>query len=582
MTLPSETTLALISWLATTNTSQLHSLIRRRRISHSACTSFRALAEALLSPGNIRESLHNLPREELDALKDPGSAKSSTLATLEEAGFISRAGDSVSLLVPPSALHILETLTTARSAPQPSAPAPLRKADIGAAASHGLALVVSLSDLLDAIADSRFPLSNDGSPTATSVKNLQGELGSGYDIEMLWRCASRARLLGIAHGAAALRPRALQWREWPDATRYALLVEAWWAEVPTWLASTIEANHGMAWDASLVSHLSYHYPLVEPEPSLSELVGDAESLGLLHGTTPTPWAETLWRKRDVATSFEKWCPSYAPGVFAHDDYTLLATGPLNPRHRSVLASITARELGGLVPRYRMTSSSLLNALQDGVTPESIPGLLSEVCVNEVPASMLALAEDVARRALDLEVHSRGDSTAMVTRRDTLSEELLSDPGLIVLGLKRTGDCELTCTWPAERVHSTLLAASYPSLLVDGQGAPLSADIPLAEDLSETDDELHLAGVAELVRAAEESAAQGVPAGFHSIIDVATETKTPLEIVVTMPDGTSATVVMEPRALSAGRLRGVELKHAVEKTFPVSHITSLRAWSEVED
>jgi len=37
-------------------------------------------------------------------------------------------------------------------------------------------------------------------------------------------------------------------------------------------------------------------------------------------------------------------------------------------------------------------------------------------------------------------------------------------------------------------------------------------------------------------------------------------------------------VMEPRALSAGRLRGVELKHVVEKTFPVSHITSLRAWT----
>jgi hypothetical protein len=74
----------------------------------------------------------------------------------------------------------------------------------------------------------------------------------------------------------------------------------------------------------------------------------------------------------------------------------------------------------------------------------------------------------------------------------------------------------------------------------------------------------------------------VPAGFTSIIEVATETKTPLEIVVTMPDGSSVTVVMEPRALSAGRLRGVELKHAVEKTFPVSHITSVRAWSQDDE
>ena len=192
--------------------------------------------------------------------------------------------------------------------------------------------------------------------------------------------------------------------------------------------------------------------------------------------------------------------------------------------------------------------------------------------------MIALADDVARRALDLEVHSHGESTTLVTRRDTLSEELISDPGLIVLGLKRTGDCELTCSWPAERVHSTLLAASYPSLLVDSQGAPVVGEITLAENSSSRREESQHSAIAELVRAAEESAAQGVPAGFHSIIEVATETKTPLEIVVTMPDGTSATVVMEPRALSAGRLRGVELKHVVEKTFPVSHITSLRAWT----
>jgi hypothetical protein len=334
----------------------------------------------------------------------------------------------------------------------------------------------------------------------------------------------------------------------------------------------------MSWDSTLIDHVRYHYPLVDPDAEIQSLSADAELLGIIRQAIPTPWAEALWRGEDVARAFTASMPTYAPGVFAHDDYTLLATGPLTPDHRRVLASITARELGGLVPRYRITSSSVLNALQDGVSPESVPGMLREVCVNDVPASMLALADDVARRALDLEVHSHGESTTLVTRRDTLSEELISDPGLIVLGLKRTGDCELTCSWPAERVHSTLLAASYPSLLVDSGGAPVAGEIILAENTSSRHEESQHSAIAELVRAAEESAAQGVPAGFHSIIEVATEMKTPLEIVVTMPDGSSATVVMEPRALSAGRLRGVELKHVVEKTFPVSHITSLRAWT----
>lgn len=582
MTLPSDTTLALISWLASTNTTQLHTLISRRRIAHSACTSFRSLAEALLNPDNIRESLSALPRAHLLALRNPGTADSESLGALEEAGFLSRTASGHSFLVPQSALALLDTLEVTAREPRRVSPRKLTTGDRGAAASNGLTLVVSVSDLLDAVANARFPVSNEGTPTATSLKTLHAELGAGYDITVLWRIAAQAGLLGSRGSAAALTSQAQTWRDLSDASRYALLAHSWWALVPSWLAATMESHPEMPWDSALLTHLRYHYPLVDPEGDLQSIGADAELLGLIRSSTPTPWAVALWQDQDVAEAFAASSPAYAPGVFAHDDYTLLATGPLTPEHRSVLASITARELGGLVPRYRMTSSSVLNALQDGVPPEEVPGMLSDVCVNEVPASMVALAEDVARRALDLEVHSHGESTTLVTRRDTLSEELISDPGLIVLGLKRSGDRELTCSWPAERVHSTLLAASYPSLLVDSSGAPIAAGLVLADEAGTSREDIHHSTVAELVRSAEESAAQGVPAGFHSIIEVATETKTPLEIVVTMPDGTSATVVMEPRALSAGRLRGVELKHVVEKTFPVSHITSLRAWTGEAD
>ena len=582
MTLPSDTTLALISWLASRNTEQLQSLIRRRGIPHSACTSYRSLAQALQGAENIRASVQHLPRAELLALNDPDSATAESRNALEERGLISLTSEGTSLLIPSSSLDPLGKLDSASKEPSlPAAPS-LAESDISAAASHALTLVVTVSDLLDAIADARFPLNQDGELTATSLKNLQSELGIGYDIPLLWRCATQAGLLGPHNSAAALTQSAVDWRDLPDEERLALLAKSWWSTVPAWLSQTISGHPTMTWDSTLLSHLSYHYPLVDAEPVLTEVLSDAQMVGVLHGSLPTPWGLALWSSGDVATAFRSSIPPYAPGVFAHDDYTLLASGPLQPHHRRVLASITARELGGLVPRYRMTAASVLNALQDGVRPESIPTVLAEVCVNEVPASMIALAEDVTRRALDLEVHPQGDSTTLTTRRDALSDELLSDPGLIVLGLKRSGDRELRCSWPAERVHSTLLAASYPSLLVDSSGAPLASNPPLVESRDMESEERHHTALAELVASAHESAAKGVPAGFTSIIEVATETKTPLEIVVTMPDGSSVTVVMEPRALSAGRLRGVELKHAVEKTFPVSHITSVRAWSQDDE
>ena len=98
----------------------------------------------------------------------------------------------------------------------------------------------------------------------------------------------------------------------------------------------------------------------------------------------------------------------------------------------------------------------------------------------------------------------------------------------------------------------------------------------AEEVDDNQDAALDAALDALSASAAEAAAKGVPAGIASIIEVATESKTPLEIVVTMPDGSPAVVVMEPRSLSAGRLRGVEVKHQVEKTLPVSHITSIRA------
>ena len=110
MTLPSDTTLALISWLASIDTPQLQTLIKRRRIAHSACTSFRALAEELLSAENIRESLRELPRAHLLALATPEGAEPESLRALEAAAFLSSTPGGHSYLVPRSALSVLDTL----------------------------------------------------------------------------------------------------------------------------------------------------------------------------------------------------------------------------------------------------------------------------------------------------------------------------------------------------------------------------------------------------------------------------------------------------------------------------------------
>ncbi|MDA3003058.1 MAG: hypothetical protein O2998_03380, partial [Actinomycetota bacterium] len=311
MTLPSDTTLALISWLASTDTAQLQTLIKRRRIAHSACTSFRTLAEELLSTENIRESLGELPRAQLLALAAPEGAEPASLSALEAAAFLSPTPEGHSYLVPRSALTILETLDDKASEPQHTLSADLSEGDRGAAASNGLTLVVSVSDLLDAVANARFPVGGEGKPTATSLKSLHAELGAGYDLAVLWHIATEAGLLGTSGSAAALTTQALTWRDLSDPARYALLAQSWWSSAPSWLSATMTAHPDMSWASALIDHVRYHYPLVDPDAEIQNLSTDAELLGIIRQSIPTPWAEALWRGEDVARAFAASIPAYA-------------------------------------------------------------------------------------------------------------------------------------------------------------------------------------------------------------------------------------------------------------------------------
>ncbi len=98
-----------------------------------------------------------------------------------------------------------------------------------------------------------------------------------------------------------------------------------------------------SWDSTLEESLAFSYPLVSPEPTLSDIRADADWLGLAHNNVPTPWARELWGKKQVAALFGSSRPAYAEGVFAHDDYTLLATGPLEPGPTGVSSPVSPLE-----------------------------------------------------------------------------------------------------------------------------------------------------------------------------------------------------------------------------------------------
>jgi hypothetical protein len=96
------------------------------------------------------------------------------------------------------------------------------------------------------------------------------------------------------------------------------------------------------------------------------------------------------------------------------------------------------------------------------------------------------------------------------------------------------------------------------------------------DITPTVDVLEAAVVA-LAETIESAARHGVPPWLGSVLEVAIANKIALDIDVEMPGGESVNLVMEPRSVGGGRLRGVELKNSMEKTIPISAIRHASPW-----
>ncbi|MBT5616396.1 MAG: hypothetical protein HOJ70_01385 [Microbacteriaceae bacterium] len=581
MALPSPAELSLISWLASRTRAQWSTLANLRGLTPNDSRGLTTAARRLQEPDNVAAALADMHREDLLVLRSVGNSHSLSgdVGPLELRGLVDTREESPQLLCERTYLEILEEIDASASAPEhPPAPE-LSAGEAVAAATATWASMCQLDELVQAIAETTVS-AKDGVANATGVKNLSAELGGGYDIERLISVALHAQLIASVNGVLVPTEKGTSWQSLDIAQKWVVLATSWWATAPWWLRHSVSMFPASSWSSPWAGVIKFHFPLAHSDEALQEWDKGAELVGLLRGRIPTPWARALWDEstmpaKDPAELLAASLPEVAPGVYANEDFTFLASGPLSSTLRLRMDTLAVRELGGLIPRYRLTGASLMRALHRGVAAADILPQVRQASLNPVPPSVEALIDDVTRKAHDRELRTSPAGTVISLANPELAAELLRDPALVVLGLQQVSDQELQSSWPIERVLHTLMGCSYLALIVDEAGIPVSP--PTSEvhpEVNEGSDALEHA-LDELCATIEESARLGVPPGFGSIIEVATKSKTPLEIDVTMPDGTTVTHVMEPRSLTGGRLRGVEIKNSIERTLPISRITSVR-------
>lgn len=580
MALPSKETLQLIQWLASRDASQLLVLAIARGVTPAHASSLTSLALKLEDDASVAAALRQLSRGALHALANletatpgPGLDEVAALGLVD-----TRVTPPVALCAPHhfSVLHNVDL--TATPAPQSSCSGldPETLAKYGTVVAG---ILCELGDLVDALARHPQPATKTRSLSVMGVKALSEVLGDGYDIPALVDSAFIAGLLHSDGSKIFMSTAARAWREGSSEAQWLAVATPWWASVPSWLQRVVRAHPKSNWVTDLPALVASSYPLLDADEALAGATTQATFLGVLAGGCPTPWGASLWTDTD-SLGLDDCLPDAVPGVYATEDFSLLAPGPLSLEHRLILDTVAHRELGGLIPRYRLTARSVLRALHNGVDPVTIVPMVTTVSQTPLPDGMVHLIEDTCRLAGDIELHRTRNGTTITVVRPILAAELLADPNLGPLSLRELDAHNLATKLPVERVQDILLASRYLALIAGDTETPLVAEVsgvagtPVLDPLE--------AAVMALADTIHNAARHGVPPWLGSVLEVAIASKIALEIEVEMPGGDSVTLVMEPRSVGGGRLRGVELKNSMEKTIPISAIRQASPWTKSSD
>ena len=570
MVLPSDATLRLIQWLAHREPEQLLTLATLRGLRAQDLASLTTLALALNDGACVSRALVGLSRAQLGQLDDVarGTHPGGALPELSALGLVDDSEVPPQLLcgasqLPPLPAHSSEPAGAATATSALGAEALLR------AGTQSATLLCYLDDLVQVIHRGPLPITREGSPSVSTQKLLIEILGDTFEPTMLVKLLVLAGLVTPSKTELTLCAYANIWQDLNPEDQWSALALAWWASTPTWLQSILRRFPAANWSGELEALVEHHYPLLQGLGDLTEWRAQASALGVILEGTPTPWGLALW---DGAASVElaQYLPSPVAGVYANEDFTLLAPGPLTPQHRRTLDRLTTKELGGLVPRYRLTSSALLEALQAGEEPEGIAAALQETSQNPLPAGMVQLIQDTIRHSENIRLHAAGKGTIVRVKTPQLAQELVADPALVALSLHVEQPSVLFTPWPMERVHHALTTSRYVALMTLEPASPSAPDDPEHATLNP------LAQAATALAASISTARQqGIAPWLGSMVEVATEHKIPLEIECEIPGGQVITMLMEPRSLSNGRLRGLDVKNAMEKTIPVSSIREIK-------
>ncbi|NYJ31654.1 helicase-associated domain-containing protein [Galbitalea soli] len=620
----SSSTLSLAGRLRSLGDAELTELLTVREFRDASLHDFFDLADALLDPASVQKALVRLDRQTLAAIGVVGGAEAlglttaavgaaladggqfgegSARASLDRAHSLalidreSEGADDRWLAYAPVTEQLanwpelgLPGLTSLLSDPPPASLAPVSATD--ARFIDSIAAERAF-DAANAIAELAAELRRDparelarGGIALPDSKRLAAAMSVELDaVPPLVDIANRSGVIALDAGAWLPTDDAADWMLRPTSERWAHLAAAWFTQLsPDIRALLAERSHAI-WGDRLAEFVRWLYPAggdwMRDRAATVSL--EAELLGITANHVPSTPGSALMASGEEAASaaIAAILPAEIDRVYVQHDLSIVSPGPLLPRLDARLRLFADVESRALATTYRVSEASLTRALALGETAESARQFLGEISLTGIPQPLDYLITATSARYGSLRVGTI-DQAVMGMRSYIRSDDqaLLSavviDHGLAPLGIQRVGPNRAESRFDRDLVFWSLSEARYPAAAEDAAGEVVVLERRRVARASVAPPGSRAAGiVARLREATAESAEETGQAWLERQIETAIRGRLGLTVTVSMPDGSSVELQLEPASLGGGRLRARDRRSDLERTLPLSSITAVR-------
>ena len=529
--------LDLASRLRALDTSQLADLLRDASVSSQSLGDLFDLARALLGKRALESRIRQLHSVELELLRAGQSSAVLVERYLasEQAGY-------------PQAIELANQLEAVKL-----------KATVRDLASDDLTnyeTQLAITELLFACERHWLEPMKQGL-RAPDLKQLTSVLKiDSQRLQLIFQLALQARLITQSNGRYVASPVGSAWLESDPAERWLVLA----SEIMDLPDFQIGAG-------SLFDQLLSNYPLLE--------VGELQALrfghliGLISELEPTALLKAAIEDLQNASQLvADQYPQPATRMIVQGDLTITSPGPISTALHRQLDLVANSEDLGLACRFRVSTNSVLHALETGMSADEVLEFFESIAGGALPQPLQYLIAQAKKKFGELVITETNEGSRITSTDPIVLMQIQNESGLRGLMLRSTSG-GLESRLSSELVYFNLRDHGYPAIMVDSKGAVIS---PRAEANWTEQSGADLA--MQLASALISSEAKAPDLNDHlRQLQFALKNKLKVGLRVEMPEGVKE-FEMIPLGISAGRFRGRDTEKEAERTLPLSRIQSI--------